>query len=534
MRAGFPASVVFALFLCVAVGRTSQPTSDLSRRIDTAIQAGLKEAGIQPAARADDARLVRRLYLDLLGRIPTVAEVEASLADPAGDRIHRLIDRLLVHPEMPLHWRKVLDGWFNGTDRTGRGAGHEDFLAYLERSLVANKPWDRLLRELLVPSATEADQKGASYFLSRKLQGEKSEQLDNLTTSVASAFFGVQLQCAKCHDHPFVNEWKQDHYYGLGAFFVRLEVKNEGGRSVLNERGTTEVKFLTDKKVEKTAAALFLDDAILDVSGMETKPGRRQKLADHVLKPDSPYVKRALVNRVWKQLLGRGLVEPVDQIHSANPGSHPALLTALADDFAATGFDVRRLLAGILHSEMYLRDSRFGGKPRPEDDHHAAAILKPLTGEQMAWSMALATGYTDQLAVKYARDLKPAPNRGEVSTGLRLRWEKDQEFDAIAEKFRSTGESFQANAGQALFATFNPFTVKILQPQAGSLVQRLLSEKDNAVAARLAFLAVLSRPPHPEETREIVAYLAAASDRKQACADVVWALLTSAEFRFVH
>lgn len=523
------------LLLAPALLPAGEPdAAALSKRIDDAVAARLRSDKVPPAGRADDARLLRRLYLDLLGRIPTVAEAEAFLADPAADRVDRLTDRLLRHPEMPAYWRRVIDAWLNGTDRATRGPGHDEFLAYLERSLAADKPWDRLVRELLLPSPTEADQRGASYFLASRLRGEKADQLDNLTTGVASGLFGVQLQCAKCHDHPFVAAWKQDHYYGLGAFFVRLESKNEGGRSVLSERPTGEVKFLTDKKVEKTADALFLDGVVLDPAGKDSKPNRRQKLADHALRPGSPYVNQAVVNRVWKQLLGVGLVEPVDQIHAGNPASHPDLLVALADDFAERGFDLRRLMAAILHSETYRRDSRHPAAPRPEDHLLAAAVLKPLSGEQMAWSLAIATGYTDQLAGKFARDLQPAPARGEVTAALRLRWERDQEFEPVAEKFRVPGESFQASAGQALFATFSPFARKLLQPLPGSLVQRLADEKVGTAAARLAFLAVLSRPPRPEEAQDVAAYLDAATDRKQAAADVVWALLGSAEFRFNH
>jgi hypothetical protein len=442
----------------------------------------------------------------------------------------------------------VLDGWFNGpVDRQARQPGYDDFLAWLERSLAEQKPWDQVARELLVPNPADPGQRGAAYFLTSRLRGDKAEQLDNLATGVASSLFGVQLQCAKCHDHPFVTEWKQDHYYGLAAFFNRLEARNENGRLSLSERSAGEVTFLTRKKVEKTAPAMFLDSVVLDAAVAPAKGGagknsqpnaaagsRRQKLVDHALKSDSPYFKQAVVNRVWKQLLGRGLVEPVDQIHSANPASHPEVLEFLADDFAGHGFQLRRLLAGILHSETYLRDSRRAGEKRPEDLLYAAAILKPLSGEQMAWSLAVATGYTDQVAARFAKDLKPAPAKGSVTPALRLRWEKEPEFDQIVEKFRPSGEAFQANATQALFVTFNPFMQKLLQPGPGTLVQQLAAEKDPQQVARLAYLTILSRLPSAAETQEVHAYFASMPDRNQASADLVWALITSAEFRFNH
>jgi hypothetical protein len=526
-----------AAMLSPAIGAAPDATA-VSRLIDEAVTARHKAEGVMPAPRASDDRLLRRLYLDVLGRIPTVAEAESFLGDQSPDKVRGLIDKLLVHPEMPVYWRRVLDGWFNGPgDRQARGPGYDDFLAWLERSLTENKPWDRLARELVLPAAMDANQQGAAYFLTSRLRGEKATQLDSIATGVASSLFGVQLQCARCHDHPFVSEWKQDHYYGLAAVFVRLEAKNEGGRFVLNERAIGEVKFVTRAKEERTASAMFLDSVVLDAAVMPDKGenapvNRRQKLAEHALNAESPYFKRALVNRLWKQLLGRGLVEPVDQIHSANPASHPKLLEVLAEDFARNGFNVRRLMAGILHSDTYLRDSRFDGK-RPADELYAAAMLKPLTGQQMAWSVAVATGYTDQLAAKFAKDLKVSPTKGETTAALRIRWERDQEFDRIVEKFQSTGEAFQANPSQALFLTFNPFPQKLLQPSVDNLVGRLAAARADQVDM-LAFLAILSRRPHAEESREIASFLASTSDRKQSSSDLAWALITSAEFRFNH
>jgi len=195
---------------------------------------------------------------------------------------------------------------------------------------------------------------------------------------------------------------------------------------------------------------------------------------------------------------------------------------------------MKRLMLAILHSDTYLRDSRIGIVPRPADDCYAAAILKPLSGEQMAWSIAVATGYTDQLAKKFAKDVQPAPGLGTVNAALRVRWEKDLEFDPIVERFRSTSETFQANVSQALFATFNPFSQKLLEPKSSAFVQRLVAEIDNRNLARIAYLAVLSRSPSEDEVSDVAAHFAASKDRSRVAADLVWALLTTAEFRFNH
>ncbi len=525
--------------------------TSVTRLIDAEISARLVQEKITPARRADDATLLRRLYLDLLGRLPTVAETEAFLADSTPDKSQRLIDTLLVHPEMPVYWRKVIDGWLNGyLGRDNRGLGYPEHLDFLERSLAANKPWDQLVRQLLLPSPTDADQKGATHFIAHRLNRSKEENLDHFATSVASGLFGVQMQCAKCHDHPFVDEWKQAHYYGIAAFFTRLDRKPENGLP-FSERPDGEVKYLAKNKEEKLAAAMFFDSEVLDNAPSPAKDGktpkrdgppvnRRELLANHALSPDSPYFKRSLVNRVWKQLLGRGLVEPVDQIHSANPASHPRLLDGLADDFAAHRFDLRRLLAGILHSETYQRASYLPGDgARPPADSYAVAALKPLSGDQLAWSLATSTGFTDQILLKWGKELKPAPEKGTLNPALRVRWEKEAEYDAIVEKFVASGDSFQANVSQALFLTFNPAVVKILQPApnkplAPNLADRLLTEPDATRRIELAYLAILARRPTAEEIADVSAYINAAGDPKSAVSDLVWSLLNSPEFRFVH
>ncbi len=545
----------FVVFLC-SFGISQLAANDgntVSRLIDAEISSRLTQDKVTPAPRADDATLLRRLYLDLLGRLPTVAETEAFLADSNPDKSQRLIDTLLVHPEMPVYWRTVIDGWLNGDlGRDNRGVGYPEYLDFLERSLAANKPWDQLVRQLLLPSPTDADQKGATHFIAHRLNRGKEENHDHFATSVASGLFGVQMQCAKCHDHPFVDEWKQAHYYGIAAFFTRLERKPGNGLP-FSERPDGEVQYVTKNKEEKLAAAMFFDSVVLDDATAPAKDGktpkrdsrpvnRRELLANHALSPNSPYFKRSLVNRVWKQLLGRGLVEPVDQIHAANPASHPRLLDELANDFSASRFDMRRLLAGILRSETYQRASYLpsaGAVARPSADLYAVAALKPLSGDQLAWSLATATGFTDQLLLKWGKELKPAPEKGTLNPALRVRWEKEADYDAIVERFVASGDSFQANVSQALFLTFNPAVVKILQPGpnkplAPNLADRLLAESDSERRVELAYLAILARRPTAEEIADGSAHLGAVGDPKTAVSDLVGALLNSPEFRFVH
>jgi hypothetical protein len=540
-------TVLIAVLAPVLATAAEPADRSLPNQIDAEIAAVLRDQQLTPAPRASDAELLRRIYLDLLGRIPTPPETEAYLADSAPDKHHALIDRLLVHPEMPSYWKRVINHWLNGYQpRDGRPPYFDEFLAYLERSLAAGKPWDKLARELILPKAGDVDQRGASYFLASRLNsGDKLEQLDNLTTAVASSLFGVQLQCAKCHDHPFVDDWKQDHYYGLAAFFQRVERQNGDGIFTLRERADGETKFVTVKKEERTAAAMFLDGNVLDKpqelpKGADSKKdasdadGRRAKLITHAIDEGSPFFRRSVVNRVWKELLGRGLVEPVDQMHAANAATHPKLLDLLADDMDQHNYDLRRLLAGIMHSETYLRSSRWEGADRPDDELYAAAILRPLSGWQMAWSLQVATGGHEALAVRYAKDVKPtAGDPSGIAPALRTRWEKEVESEQMVEKFLVSGLAYEPNASQALYLTYGQPVQKLLSPTGKQLVAELAKLSDSPAADR-ACRQIFSRPPQSDESIVIEEFLRASASREQACRDLVWSLLASAEFRFNH
>jgi hypothetical protein len=539
--------------MCWLASLAASAANPASGLIDTEIQAALSAKELTPAPRAGDSELLRRIYLDVLGRIPTSSEAAQYLADSSADKHHRLIDALLAHDEMPAYWRTVFDEWFNSAVGE-RDFGRDGFLVYLEEAIKTNKPWDRLAHEMLVPDLKDEKQRPAAYFLAIRVRGgDNDAKVDALTSGVASVFFGVQLQCAKCHDHPFVDQWKQDHYYGLAAFLGRTQEARIENTPIVKERAEGEVKFVTTAQEEKTARLMFLDSRILDEppppadrgqwyskanGGLPDAPyfSRRATLAEYALKADSPFFKRAIVNRMWKQLIGRGLVEPVDQMHVANPASHPVLLDHLADDFATNGFDLRRLMAEILHSEAYFRSSRWTSTAeRPRDSDYATAILKPLTPDQLAVSVGLATGHFEQSRAKFEREKKNRKIEEITPAISRAMYWRERDVQDFAARFRTGGESFEANAAQALFLSYNSLIEKQLQPSAGNLIDRLAKQADNDAAVSEAFLTILSRAPRDDERSRAVEFLTSGdSSRPAKCRDLVWALICSSEFRFNH
>lgn len=532
-----------------AGGFAADDASSVSELIDAEIGAALQKQSLKAAPQAEPTDLVRRIYLDVLGRIPTRAETEAFLADLDDEKHHRLIDELLAHEEMAVYWASVVDHWLNG-GMLERDFGQEAFLRYLENTLRDNRPWNEIARGLLVPDPSSDEQRGAAYFLALRLRtGDNAERLDNMTSAVSTGFFGIQLQCAKCHDHPFVPSLKQDHYYGLAAFLGRTQEARVKDFSVLREKADGEVTFVTTKKEEKTAQLLFLDGTVLPepsrpedkndwyVKGIDGLPdvphfSRRAALADHALQPSSPYFKRAIVNRLWKQLMGQGLVEPVDQMHEANPATHPQLLERLAEDLATNDFDLRRMLAGILHSETYLRSTRWSDSAkRPPTTSYAVATLKPLTPLQLVTSVSVATGTYAQFQVKLEREAKEKKGDPVTPAVVRRRFAREREFQEFATLFRGPSDSFEPGAAQALFLTYSQAFVKQLKPGNGNLTERLIKGKDSP--AQELFLTILSRPPSDEESRRVETLLANAEGSRDAqCQELVWSLLCGAEFRF--
>lgn len=256
--------------------------------------------------------------------------------------------------------------------------------------------------ELMFDLIVLAFQTDMTRVVTHSLGGEE-ERLDGMTVAVAG-FFGVRMECAKCHDHPYVDEWKHHHYYGLASFLTRTELSIINAKPTLRERDTGEVMFQNRKRESFKAELRFLDDKVF----AEPKRARtankgptdlpaiaefspRKALADYAFVPSNPYFKRPLVNRLWKELMGVGLAEPVDQIHNGNKPSHPKAFEALSEDFASNGFDLKRLIANIMETEAYRRGSVWPGKERPKESQYAVFNLRPLTPEQLAMSLATAT-----------------------------------------------------------------------------------------------------------------------------------------------
>jgi hypothetical protein len=500
----------------------------LDRRIDALVDTHWRANHVAPAPPADDATFMRRVMLDLTGRLPTVEEARAFLQDHSADKRKRLIQRLLAGPEYPLQKGRILDDILQG-----KYAGDSAFLEYLRRAAVEHRPWDRIFREIVLGPWDNPACQGADRFLLKRVKS-----LDDLATDTARVFFGVDVSCAKCHDHPLVADWTQDRYYGMAAFFnpTYEGSKTRGGGPVraIREKSAGDVTFVTTRGQPHKAPLMFLSGRIVPepvvqvaaltsasgkVGGTDGFVSRRELLVNAALQ-DRTFFSRAIVNRLWAYFLGQGLVQPVDQMHAANPPSVPGLLEALADDLATHGYDLDRLVAGIISSRVYqLASTKAGANDGTADRLCAQAQLRPLTPHQYALSLLLAT--QEATYRPEARQYRDAEARATRLVRVEL-------LDPRSDRF-------QTSTAEALYLSNQPELQRALAASGKNLTARLAALPDAGQAVDLAVWTLLSHPPAAEERTYLAHWLDAhAAGRSQACAELVWALATSAEFRFNH
>lgn len=508
-----------AVLFSVGVVRSDDAVSEAAnsaREIDTRLIAYWKSAAVVPAARADDAAFLRRVSLDLIGRIPTPDEYTQFKDDDAATRRTAVITRLMGSPEFPIHFARVLDSIIQDTQ-----AGDSQFLAWLEQSLAENRPWDGMFRQMMLGPWKSDDAKSSIRFLDRR-----TKDVDALTVDAARAFFGVDISCARCHDHPLVEDWKQDHYYGLQAFFNRTT----GGKGKISEKKDGEVTFVGHDGQEQTARPMFLSGVFYEPvvlstvgdapsgtgeqsdpkSSVQTAelPIRREQLVELALR-DEIFFRRAFVNQLWDWFFGRGLIDPVDQMHSRNAPTVPGLLEWLADDFASSGYDVRHLITAVVLSEAWQRDSRVPETgDKPEAGAFAVARLRPLTRNQLAESFVLAVADPD----------------AEHDVGT-VEWRRNltEQAKPLLSAFDPKRRGFESSSGEALFLANS------------TEIQDLIAVDESSDADEFVLQSVrciLTREATPGERDQLRQYLQSNDPTLRKA--LIWALAGSAEFRFNH
>ncbi len=533
-------TVSVALMLAMT-GTSVIADEPLHSRIDALIEAKLD--GKPTAGAADDAEFLRRVFLDFAGRIPSVTEAREFLNDSLDDKRVKLIDRLLVSAEFPRRMTEQMHVML--MERRGE---HSEWLAYLRVCFEQNKPWDAMAREMISPDPKNEQTRAAAFFLSKRLENYGQNPVDYpiLTRDVGRLLLGMDLQCAQCHDHLFIKDYKQADFQGMYVVFLNASLRSDAKFPAVTEKLLTkkiefQSVFNTDKKEvgprvpgrTEIAIPTFAkgEEFAEPPDPKEKTPGRPkfsplEHLANQITAADNSAFARNIANRVWFQLLGRGLVHPLDLHHSENPPSHPELLDLLARELVEHKFDLKWLLCELALTRAYQRSSALPHDTTdPSPSGYVVALEKPLSAEQLFRSVLHATGQIDAVV----------PAEKPQSIEARVEPLKQKFLKAFANPPMEPEGEFAPSLRAALFLMNDPDLLKLLDAQPSNLLTRLLLFDSAERIADELYLSVLTRQPSAAEIAEVANHLQRAGDKRDVTLkQLTWALLASTEFCVNH
>lgn len=493
--------------------------------IDELILKKLQTLNIAPSDQATDREFIRRAYLDAMGALPTPPEVENFLADIAPNKRARLIDSLLAREEFTDYWtNRWSDVLLISSDKIGSTAMWS-FHNWIRDSVAANKPWDKLVREIITASGNTLENGAANYYVMHK-------EITDLTENASMAFLGMSITCARCHNHP-LEKWTQKQYFQMANLFARVGLKNgvRAGDVQVYSNPTGEVLH---PRLGKPLPPTPLDGEPL---AFDSPKDRRQHLAEWLTSPSNPYFARAVVNRVWKNFMGRGLVEAVDDMRATNPPSNEELLTALTRDFTDHGFDIKHLIRTVMNSAAYQRSSTANEANKQDERFYSRYIIKRLPAEALLDAVSQVTGVATEFPGYPAGIRAMQLPDARVNSYFLTIFGKPPRF-ATCECERTA----EPSVTQALHV-INGDTINQKLRAPGGLVYSFLKlgATDDMIINHL-YLAALSRRPEKDEINRLLSVMNESKEaaknlrdaRRQAVEDLVWAVLTSKEFMFNH
>ncbi|MEY4198509.1 MAG: hypothetical protein RLZZ265_249 [Verrucomicrobiota bacterium] len=501
--------------------------------IDQLVFANLKQISVPPSPVCDDTTFLRRVSLDIAGRLPTVAEAEAFLASTDPAKRDKLVDALLASPDyadfFANKWTALLK---NKRDAANDITANFAFHSWVRDSLLANKPYDQLVRQLLAATGTIADNPPVAWY---KRVKQPTEQLED----VAQLFLGVRMQCAQCHHHPF-ERWSQHDYYSMSAFFSQIGRKptaTAGEDVIFHKRGMAQTE---NKKTKLPVKPAGLGDPALDIPPDEDP---RLRLADWMGNKANPFFAKSLVNRYWKHFFKRGLIEPEDDIRDTNPPSNPELLDALAKHFVESGFDLKAVVRVITQSSTYqlsATPNQHNGVDRQNFSHF---YPRRMQAEVLLDSIDQFTGAKTDCAARPAGPRAIAlPDNSYNRGSAFLKVFGRPEGASVCECERASS----ASLAQSLHL-MNAGDVKAKLTTSGGRAERLAkADKPEAQKIRELYLAAFAREPQSHEQAVAEEYLARPREdaagkplppeqsRRIAYEDLLWALINTKEFLYNH
>jgi hypothetical protein len=491
--------------------------------VDRAVMNRLRRMGIPPSPRCDDATFLRRATIDITGRLPSREEAEAFLADTSADKRDRLVDRLVASPgyadAFAAKWSAVL----RNKRRNANDAPYTyRFHAWIRRALEENLPYDQFVRGVLTATGDVESHPPSAWY--REVRTASLQMEDT-----AQLFLGMRLGCAKCHHHPF-ERWSQQDYYGFEAFFTQVGLKNSLANLQPNQ---PDMVFLKDTvpaamnpRSGKPVPPTPLGGAALEVPAWQDA---RQELVDWMVEADNPFFAKALVNRYWKHFLGRGIVDPEDDLRVTNPPTNPELLDGLASHFVASGFDLRDLVRTICKSSTYQLSSTPTDSNRLDRQNYSSFQPRRLTAEVLydAINQTLGTPASFNGLPKGTTAVQ-LPDNGFNNYFLTVFGKPEASSACECER------NPEANLAQSLHLLNSQDVQGRLQSGSGAAAT-LAKDTETKAAEQVdaIYLRALSRRPTAAERKRIVEHVSAAENRQQAWEDVLWAILNTKEFQFV-
>jgi hypothetical protein len=507
---------------------------EVAAAIDRHVGSFLAAAKLSPAPLADDQEFLRRIYLDLAGRVPSAEQAAAFLDSAEQDKRAKLIDELLDSPRFGEQFGRTWRDWIsppelpsddNGGEQPYRQAN--ELGVWIGKKVAAGEPWDRIAREMLTVSG-EIKSQPQVIFYALAGQGGKTSP-DGTARAVGSLFLGVQLQCAQCHDDPY-RDWSQQEHWALAAFFGRMQGdfnKIELGKGPAKTPGKIEIPETAFKRAGTSVPAAFLGaDSELTAKDDDLRP----VLADWLTSKENGYFSKAFANRMWFYFFARGIVNPIDDLRELNPPSHPGLLALLANEFAASSYDVKHLVRCICLSDAYQRTSALD---RDVDDQQRQKLttafgrmpLRLMTADRLLDSLKQAYGEEKEF------DLRSAGKDSTIGQAATV----GDPYREFHRKFGTSEEdATDFTHGVSQMLTFINHPRLLAGSKALEARQKAKADMPPAEAIEWLYLATLSRRPNEQEAAEALAYVEKGNDAPAAFRGLLWMLVNRSEFILIR
>jgi hypothetical protein len=489
----------------------------LVNHVDEKVFEKLRQLQILPSDVCTDDEFIRRVYLDVIGLLPPAEQTRQFLADTDPQKRAKLIDALLQRPEYAEFWALKWGDLLRVNNKKVSAAGVHKFRRWIVAAIRDNLPYDKFVAELLAAQGSTYDHPPANYY-------RAAADFNDCAETTAQVFLGIRIQCAKCHNHPF-ERWTQDNYYGIAAFFNRVQRKPASSPEELfiyvGRSGE-----VTQPRTGQTMKPWLPLTGEVDLPGEDD---RRQAFVEWLARKDNPLFPQAAVNRLWGHLLGRGIVEPVDDFRASNPPSNEALLAALAADFVAHGFDQKHIIRTILNSRTYQLSSRKNPFNATDEKYFSHARVRMLTAEQLLDAICQVTGVDEKypgLPTGTRATQLPSPDINH--SFLKVFGQPAREMACQCER------SSESNLSQALQMINGPLVHGKLRAGDNRFRKLAAAGKSNEEIVDELYLAALCRLPSEQERAKAVEHIAAQKDRLEGLEDVCWAVLNAKEFLFQH